>query len=78
VKRAERLGGGVAGEDLADPVVLGQQELQLVEGRPLVVDDQHAQRRHRPSERAETPGANLGTRTVTLVPASGAVSTTRP
>ena len=46
VQGPQRLGGRVAGEHLADPVVLGEQVLQLVEGGPLVVDDQHAQGAH--------------------------------
>ncbi len=50
--------------------VAAEQERQLVEGRPLVVDEQHPH--------ACTPGAYFGTRSVTFVPAPGAVSTTRP
>ena len=43
-----------------------------VVGLPLVVDDQA------PEGHVCTPGANLGTRTITFVPDPGAVSTTRP
>ena len=55
---------------------LQQQERQLVEGRPLVVDDQDPQ----PTVlvHVATPGENFGTRTITFVPAPGAVSTTSP
>ena len=79
VQGAERLGRRVAGDHLADPVVLVEEVLQLVERRPLVVDDQHAQplHAHAGCHRC-TPAANFGTRTVTLVPAPGAVSTTSP
>ena len=62
---------------LADPRVAAEQEGELVERRPLVVDDEHPERRAAVGH-ACTPGANFGTRTVTLVPAPGAVSTTRP
>ena len=64
---------------LADPRVALEQEGELVERRPLVVDDDPEQP-HRSSRRAHGvhPGANLGTRTLTFVPAPGAVSTTRP
>ena len=79
----ERVGGRVGGEDTADPRVALEQERQLVERRALVVDDEHAQQAtvggHGVGPHwACTPGANLGTRTTTLVPAPGAVSTTRP
>ena len=50
-----------------------QRDGALVEGRALVVDDEDLQTCH-----TWTPGANLGTRTMTFVPAPGAVSTTRP
>ena len=53
----QRLGRGVAGEHLADPVVLREQVGELVERRPLVVDDQA--RAGRPAH-ACTPGANFG------------------
>ena len=66
------LGGRAGGQHAADPRVAAEQEDQLVEGRRLVVDDQH------PQAHACTPGAYFGTRTVTFVPAPGAVSTTRP
>ncbi len=74
------LGGGVGGQHLADPVVAGQQPGQLVEGRPFVVDDEDPQPRplRRTAGHAWTPGANLGTRSTTRVPAPGAVSTTSP
>ena len=78
VQRAQCLGGGVARHDLADAHVLFEQELQLVERRSLVVDDQRPGVVLVPAGHAVTPGANFGTRTVTLVPAPGAVSTTRP
>ena len=79
----QRLGGRVAGEHAADPRVALEQERELVERRPLVVDDEHPQQadigRHCVGAHwACTPGANFGTRTITLVPAPGAVSTTRP
>ena len=72
-EQPQRLGGGVAGEHVGHPLVAAEQEGELVEGRALVVHDEHAQAAH-----ADTPGANLGTRTITLVPAPGAVSTTTP
>ena len=58
---------------------LREQEGQLVQGRRLVVDDEHAQSgAHRGSDGvtssshgARDSGANLGTRTLTLVPAPG-------
>ena len=43
LQQPQRLGGGVGGVHLGDPVVLLEQEGQLVEGRALVVDDQHPQ-----------------------------------
>ncbi len=58
---------------LGHPWVALQQIRQLIQGRTFVVDHQHPQTGH-----ADTPGANFGTRTTTLVPAPGAVSTTRP
>lgn len=78
-QRAQAVGRGAAGDDLADPVVGAEQEAELVERRLLVVDDQHPQPSGVPCRHpALTPGANLGTRTTTLVPAPRAVSTTRP
>ena len=78
----QRLGRRVAGEHLADPGVAFEQERELVEGRALVVDDEDPQQSGSVvtgrAHWACTPGANLGTRTTTLVPAPGAVSTTRP
>ena len=74
----QRVGGRVAGEHLADPGVALQQEGQLVQCGTLVVDDEHPQARGGWCGHGRTPGAYLGTRTVTLVPAPGAVSTTRP
>ena len=50
---------------------------ELVERRLLVVDQQHPEPRPWGGHTL-TPGANFGTRTITLVPAPGAVSTTRP
>ena len=70
LQHPQRLGGGVRGDDRLDARVAAEQERQLVEGRPLVVDEQHPH--------ACTPGAYFGTRSVTFVPAPGAVSTTRP
>src|SRR5690606_2372910 len=72
----QRVGRGVAGQDVADAGVLPQQELQVVEGGPLVVDDEHPELTG--AVHTLTPGANLGTRMMTLVPAPGAVSMTRP
>ena len=71
------VGRRVAGAHRGDALVARQQPLELVERRPLVVDDQHPQARRRPAH-ADTPAANFGTRTTTLVPAPGAVSTTSP
>ena len=68
---------GDRGDDLADPFVGGEQVAELVERRLLVVDQQHAEPRPWGGHTL-TPGANFGTRTITLVPAPGAVSTTRP
>ena len=45
-QHAQPLGGRVAGDDRGHPRVAGEQVLQLVEGRPLVVDDQHAEAVH--------------------------------
>ena len=47
------------------------------ECRGVVVDDEDPQGGRR-AHWACTPGANFGTRTITFVPAPGAVSTTRP
>ena len=77
VQQPQPVGRGVAGEHLADPVVLLEQEADLVESGALVVDDQRTQGADRGAH-ACTPGANFGTRTTTLVPAPGAVSTTSP
>ncbi len=63
-------------QHLADPRVLLEQEGELVEGGALVVDDEDSETGG--VGHAWTPGANFGTRTITLVPAPGAVSTTRP
>ena len=43
LQQPQRLGGGVGGMHLRDPFVLLEQVGQLVEGRALVVDDQHPQ-----------------------------------
>ena len=72
LQHAQGLGRGVAALDRADPWVALEQEHQLVERGSLVIDDEDVQCH------TWTPGANLGTRTMTLVPAPGAVSTTRP
>ncbi len=74
LQHAQRLGRGVAPLDRGDAGVLAEEEDQLVERRALVVDDQALQG----GGHGWTPGANLGTRTITLVPDPGAVSTTRP
>ena len=77
-------GGGrvLRGVHLGHGLLLAQQESQLVQGGPLVVDRQHDQPARRTGVRwmrhARTPGLNLGTRMLTFVPAPGAVSTTRP
>ncbi len=65
-----------------DPRVLTQQIGQLVACRGFVVDDKGAQAQlvaaGHDAPRSVTPGANFGIRTLTLVPRSGAVSTTMP
>jgi hypothetical protein len=73
LQHPQRLGRGVAAHHLADAGVAAEQEGELVQRRALVVDDEDLERCH-----TCTPGANFGTRTITLVPAPGAVSTTRP
>ena len=78
LQHPQRLGRGVGAADLADAGVAAEQEGQLVEGGSLVVDDEHLELRRQWSAHTWTPGANFGTRTMTLVPAPGAVSTTRP
>ena len=85
LQHPQRLGAESLVTHLADPGVAAEQERQLVEGGPLVVDHEDLQRAHgrRVAERSGAhgcshPGANFGTRTITLVPAPGAVSTTSP
>ena len=71
---AERLGRRSARDDLADAVVLAEQVLQLASaGRSSSTASTGSGPLH-----ACTPGWYFGTRTVILVPAPGAVSTTRP
>ena len=72
LEHPQRLGRRVRGGDRADARVPSEQERELVEGGALVVDDEDVE------GHVCTPGAYFGTRTVTLVPAPGAVSTTRP
>ena len=74
----QALGRGDRGDDLGDPLVGGEQEAELVERGLLVVDQQHPETGRPAGHWTLTPGANFGTRTITLVPAPGAVSTTRP
>ena len=78
LQHPQRLGGVVGRGDAADARVALEQPGELVESGPLVVDDEHAQRRGSRAGHECTPGAYLGTRTITLVPAAGAVSTTKP
>ena len=77
LQHPQRLGGGVGPADLTDARVTAEQEGELVEGGTLVVDDEDLESVHAWAH-TWTPGANFGTRTITLVPAPGAVSTTRP
>ena len=68
--------------DLPHALVPTEHPDELVEGGGLVVDGEDPQQR-RPLARRRavhtcTPGRNFGSRTTTLVPAPGAVSTTSP
>src|SRR5690606_15637746 len=75
-QRPQRVGRRAARQHRRDAWVAAQEEGELVEGWSLVVDDQDPE-----ADRLVhgwTPGANFGTRTITFVPAPGAVSTTRP
>src|SRR5581483_2752399 len=60
-----------------DPVVAVEEVGEFIEVGDLVVDRERGEG-GRLGHRGLTPVANLGTRTVTFVPASGAVSTTSP
>ena len=76
--------------DLADALVPAEHPGQLVERRRLVVDGEHRSSGDacsritvrlmaaRGAAHTCTPGRNFGRRTMTFVPAPGAVSTTRP
>jgi hypothetical protein len=75
LQHAQGLGGVVGRGDVPDPSVVLEQPGELVERGTLVVDDEDAEGG---AVHWCTPGAYLGTRTITRVPAPGAVSTTSP